>query len=262
MNDVQSTLALVLKPPTDFEAIYQGQDGTIPLPFVAVNPAGKWPALDVLAGEPNVASNLENFVEVPLGGSAMILIPKTLASDSGSIVAQSYSYDLRWRMRSVSEGVLPEMRGTPTKSFNLMPELGAPSIPPPLPRYSLPVYTSETLTPSAVGSTKRPLLAADSFVTMSQGIYAPGTFTGANNVLAEDAALGVTYFPPYLKAILGNELSIVAYKSSGNWDFRDTSASGDSSISDLFGINVGGAAHPVYPGVGILLVTMVRNTTP
>src|SRR5262249_47778 len=128
----------------------------------------------------------------------------------------------------------------------------------PVPRRVIPCYTSEQLTPAAVGSDERPLITTSTSAVLSQGVYDPATL--ADN---QDEAFGVTYYPPYLKALLGNELSIEASFATGNWAFSDPDPdTGDAGFSNVYGTNRAGPTHVSYPGVGILLVIFDRNTTP
>jgi len=201
-------------------------------------------------------------VPVPLGSSALIIIPRPLLGDTTNLRAPTYLYDLRWRLRTVTDYNQLAQKGVTGHPYVLIPREGAPSTPAPTPREVLPAYTSETLTPSVAGlNLNRPLYADGESVTISQGLYDPANFAGLTpSTEPGDAALGITCFPPYLKAVLGNELSIVAHQTSGNWNFTDPAA--DGAFSNLYGMNVAGTQHPAYPGVGIILIPMWRNTTP
>lgn len=255
MVDAQSAIAVVLKPPTGFEALYEGQPGTIPIPFVSKSgPDNAFTVLDELAGEDGVAADLVKFVPVPIGGTALIVIPRALYNNSGTLRAPSYVYDFRWRLRTVTDNTRST---TATHPYSMLEEHGAPSDPAPTAREILPAFTSEQVTPAVVGSTARPLVATNSFGAVSQGIYALADFASLA-VPGGDAALGPNFFPPYLRALLGNELGIVATKPSGNWSFTDTGASGDAAFSNVYGRNVAGPVHRPYDGVGILLIMLAR----
>ncbi len=252
MFDAQSAIGLVLKPPTGFEELYDGLIGTTPIPFVAA----PFEVLDERAGARGIASNLVRFVPVPLGGTGLIIIPRALYQDGVLLRAPSYVYDFRWRLRTVADNVAAVTEGNATHPFNMLAMRGAPSAPDPTERLVLPAYTSETVTPAVVGSTARPLVAAGEYASVSQGVYALADFVDQS-----DAALGPNFFPPYLRALLGNELGIVATKASGNWAFEDTGATGDAAFSNVYGINVAGTRHAAYPGVGIVLITVARPTS-
>jgi len=262
MVDAQAGIGLILKPPKNFETVYEGEDATIPIPFVARNLAGEFTFLDDVAGADGVASDLTRFVPVPLGASMLLCIPRALFADGAALRAPSYVYDLRWRLRTASDAALREMVGDPTHPFQLVPQFGAPSTPAPTARLVLPAYTSETVTPATVGSDSRTLIAPGVYGTVGQGVYDPAAFSGLGDPDAGNLALGPVFFPPLLRAVLGNELSVVARKASGTWAFTDTGATGDAAFSNIYGTNVGGDPHPYYDGVGIVLITMSRSTTP
>lgn len=251
---VNGSMVAVLKPPANFESVYEGQSRTTPIPFVQADANGNFSALDPLANTDGVAANLLRFVQVPIGSSALILIPKALY---GSNPDKGYLYDFRWRLRTNADAAAIQQKGG-LEPYSMVALPGAPSSPSPTARRTLPVYTSEQVTPTATGNANLPLIAVGSPATLSQGVYDPATLSNANA-----AALGVTYFPPYLKAIVGNELSIEASFATGNWAFGNTDATnGDAGFSNVYGTNVAGPSHPAYPGVGILLVVFDRNTTP
>jgi hypothetical protein len=252
---VSGSIAFVLKPPSNFESVYEGQSRTTPIPFVAADTNGNFSALDPLAGDPNVASNLLRFVPVPIGSSALILIPKAFY---GTNADKGYLYDFRWRLRSNADADATKTAGGLGIPYSMIGLPGAPSTPSPTARRTLPVFTSEQVTPAATGNESLPLISVGNPATLSQGVYDPTTL---NNSAAE--ALGVTYYPPYLRSIVGNELSIEASFESGNWAFGNTDpTNGDAGFSNVYGTNIAGPTHPAYPGVGILLVIFDRNTTP
>lgn len=263
-NDPEGSIGFILKPPSNFETVYQGQSRTIPIPFVAQSLNNQFLALDDLAGKEGVASNLLRFVPVSLGSSVMILIPRALYQDSDNALrAPAYVYDFRWRLRSVADYAEAVQNGNPTHPYQLISTEGAPSIPSPTARRVIPAYTSDQVTPTVVGSTRRPLITASTFSTVSQGIYNPADFAGAGDPTAGDDALGITYFPPYIRLVRGNELGIVATFPTGTWDFGNTGASGDAAFSNVYGTNVAGATqHPAYPGVGIIVIQMITPTAP
>ena len=255
MQDPQGSTAIILKPPDNFEAIYQGVSRTVPIPFVAADANGEFLALDDLAGKPGVSGDLARFVAVPLGSSALIVIPRALYSDGETLHTIAYRYDLRWRLRTLSDyddGLSGS--GSHEHPWSMLTTLGAPSLPPPIARRVMPAYTTEQVTPATTGNLLRPLVALNTPGTVTQGVYAPADFASA------DDALGIEYFPPYLRPIVGNELSICASFADGTWDFG--SAAGDAPFSNIYGRTVAGPSHKSYPGVGIVLIVLARSTTP
>lgn len=257
---VNGSIAIILKPPANFETVYQGKPRTTPIPFVEVNDEGEFSALDPLAGKAGVSSTLLRYVPLPIGSSLLVLIPVPRYENGGAVVSPAYLYDFGFRLRTVTDYNDLEKLGKPELPFSMVPTNGAPSAPAPTPRRVLPAYTTEQVTPALTGSARRPLIDASTDATVSQGVYDPANFAAAGSPTDGDLALGVTFFPPYLRPIVGNEFSINASFATGNWDF--SSPTGDAAFSNLYGTNVAGPRHQVYPGVGIVLVVLTRNTTP
>ena len=262
MVNPAGSIVFILKPPQNFESLYEGVSRTTPIPFVAKNENGDFLGLDALAGKAEVAGNLARFVPVPIASSLLIAIPVPRYQDGSSTRSPAYLYDFRWRLRTVSDYNAREKDGNPDMPFSMIPTLGAPSTPNPPTRRVMPVYTSEQVTPALVGNPNRQLVAPGTIGSLSQGVYNPADFAGATAPTDGDLSLGITFFPPYLRPSVGNELSICVSAADGTWSFSDTSATGDAALSNLYGTNVAGPAHPVYPGVGIVLVSLTRNTTP
>jgi hypothetical protein len=257
----QGSIATILKPPQNFETVYQGKSRTIPIPFVPVNPRGEFSALDDLAGVAEVASNLVRYQPVPIGSSLLVLIPRALYNSADTLVSVDYRYDLRWRLRTVDDYAVAAANANPTHPWSLVTTPGAPSAPAPTARRVIPAYVSEQVTPTVVGDDRRPLITSGVAATVSQGVYALADFAGITGPPdGGDAALGQTYYPPLLKASVGNEIGICATMATGNWDFG--SAAGDAPFSNIYGTNVAGPSHPFYPGVGIMLIVLARSTTP
>ena len=107
-----------------------------------------------------------------------------------------------------------------------------------------------------VGNNQLPVVAGDVASPQrgvaDQGTYIPATVGGFGTAFAPNV-----YFPPILRRVVGNELSVVAYRTSGatEWDF----ANDDAGMSNLYGTNLGGVAHPVFPGVGMYLVFLAGS---
>lgn len=257
---VNGSTAIVLKPPANFESVYQGQPRTTPIPFVVADSSGEFSARDPLAGTTDVSPNLLRYVPLPIGSSLLVLIPVPRYQDGGALVEPAYLYNFSFRLRTITDYNALEKDAEPVMPFSVVPTIGAPSTPSPTSRRVIPAYTTEQVTPALTGSARRPLIDAATSSDLSQGIYDPANFAGAGDPAAGDEALGITFFPPYLRPIVGNEFSISASFASGNWDFSDPTA--DAAFSNLYGSNVAGPTHKVYPGVGILLVVLTRNTTP
>ncbi len=256
LADPQASIAYVLKPPTNFEEVYQGVPHTTPIPFVQADPLSReFRALDAFAGKPGVASTLARFVPVPFASSLYILIPVPLV---GTVETQ-YEYELRWRIRTLTDWDRSVESARFSHPWQLVPQNGAPA-----PTGSggateqllvMPSFCSEVLDPSRLGSDDRVLVSRDQYGVSSQGIYTPASTSSGNM----NAALGPVCYPPFLRESLGNELSICArLGDEADWDFTGA----DAAFSNLYGTNLGGTTHPAYPGVGIYLVSMSRSTAP
>ena len=248
------SITLVLKPPQNFEQVYQGKPRTTPIPFVIADSSNQFLAKDALAGMTDVDANLLRFVPVPIGSSALIVIPKAFYGDNPD---KGYLYDFRWRLRTNADNAQLATTGQ-LFPYSMVATPGAPGTTAPTARRVIPCYTSEQVTPTATGNENRPLITGATSAVLSQGVYDPATLGGD-----ADEAFGSTYFPPYLRPIIGNELSIEASFATGNWDFSNADPTdGDAGFSNVYGTNAAGPMHPFYPGVGILLVILDRNTTP
>jgi hypothetical protein len=266
MNDPQASSALVLKPPKGFEAIYQGEPRTTPIALVAADAKGEFVATDDQAGEPGISATLQRYVAVPLGSSLLILIPQAIYIPVGDpAVTPSYTYELRWRLRTLTDWARGAQNANPSHPWQLLPRFGHQqppgSTPAEVERIIMPAYSSESLTPSMAGTNNRSLVAQSIFGTASQGMYTAGGPTATDG----DVAFGPVCFPPLLRAAIGNELGLCITRSGGgNWNFNDGTASGDGALSNLYGENVAGGAagHPYFPGIGTYLISMARPTTP
>lgn len=258
-TDPQGAVAAILKPPANFEQVYAGVSRAVPIPFVSANPQGEFVPLDVLAGTEDVAANLVRYEPVPIGSSLLICIPRAIYNNAGSLVTVDYRYDLRWRLRTLADYQAPLENADPRHPWQMLDTLGAPSAPSPTSRRVIPSYTSEQLLPTTTGNLRRPMITAVTEATVSQGVFALADFAGiVGPPDGGDLALGQTYYPPYLKAAVGNELGICASLASGSWDF----AGADAPFSNTYGTNQAGPQHPFYPGVGIVLIVLSRGTTP
>jgi hypothetical protein len=259
LADPQASIARILKPARDFEALYQGQPRSIPIPLVAVDAQSReFVALDQWAAKEGVASFLARFVSVPLGASVMLILP--IPSTQSGTVGPSYSYQLGWRLRTSADWARDMKVQQPLHPFQLPAQQGAPGPTGPSDATEqltvMPAYVSEVVVPARVGSDNRVIVGTGGTRgQMSQGIYTPATTTEQ----PLDAAYGPSCFPPILRPSVGNELSVgIFVADESNWDFAGV----DAALSNLYGTNVGGTAHPFYPGVGAFLVTMSRSTTP
>jgi hypothetical protein len=255
-NDPQSVMAVTLKPPDGFEALYQGVSRSNPLPFVMADARDRFLPLDARAATDAISEFLARYVPVPIGATLLLLIPRALFLVE-TPQEELYTYELRWRLRTVDDHNTAQSQNNPTVPYSLQARLGAPEDDGTA-RILLPAYTSEVIVPAAVGNGQLPIVsggAADPQVGYAtQGLYVPATVGGETIAHAPNA-----YFAPILRRVVGNELSVVAYRTDGatEWDFQ----ADDAGISNVYGTNqvTGGTPHPVFPNVGMLLVFLAGS---
>jgi hypothetical protein len=244
MNDPQATNGFILRPQAGFEAIY---NGTARLNPIAMYPVlnGVHPPTDPLVRSPNIDPTLLAYAPVALGATVMILIPRALFQGE-SVQETLYTYELRWRLRQLSDWQKAASAASPNVPYHLDTGLGPNDLVP------IPPYTSEVINPAVVGTGINPFVAAG-----TRGISGQGQMDPAVNPFAVQPNF---FFPPILRPCVGDQLSIVAYRSAdpANWDFAST----DAPFSNIYGADVGGDGHPVLPNLGIWLIILNRNTTP
>lgn len=259
-NDPQSVIALSLRPPDGFEGLYQGLARSTPLPFVASAgfPQDQYLPKDPRAGQPEMSARLLRYVTTPIGATMQIVIPRALYVTGGETPAEgAYTYELRWRLRTVTDhNVAQDQRSDPTVPYTLIPRRGAPDASD-NPLTVLPAYTSEAVVPSVSGlNNQLPVIdsATEPRGVANQGTYIPATVGGFGTAFGPSV-----YFSPLLRRVLGNELSIVAYRAAGNttWDFTGD----DGGMSNLYGQNLvtGGTRHAIFPGIGLYLVFLAGS---
>ena len=253
-NDPQGAMAALLRPPDGFEALYQGVARANPIPFVMADGRERFLPLDARAGQGDVSEFLARYLPVPIGATLMLLIPRALYL-AVTPLESVYNYELRWRLRTIVDHNAAQGQGNPTVPYSLDARAGAPEDDG-AERVLLPGYTSEVIVPAVVGNGALPIVsggAADPQVGYAtQGLYVPATVGGETLGHSPNA-----YFPPILRRVLGNELSVCAYRTAGTatWDF----AGADAGLSNVYGTNQVGPAHPIFPSVGMLLVFLAAS---
>lgn len=254
--DPQATIAAILRPPDDFESLYQGVARSSPIPFVQADGQDRFLPVDFQAGNPEMSEFLARYVRVPIGATMMLLIPRALYLLAGEPAeGTDYLYELRWRLRTQRDHNTSQEQFTPFP-YSLEARRGAYEDDPNVNRILIPAWTSEVIDPAAVGNRQLPIIsggAADPQVGYAtQGLYVPATVGGETIGHSPNA-----YFPAVLRRVQGNELSVVVYRETGGstWDFTAE----DGGISNVYGTNLSGVGHPVFKNVGILLVFLTGS---
>ena len=105
LSDAQMGMFQVIRPMPNFESIYQGVAGTVPIAFPGV--------LAPEAGRPGFDPNLLAGIPVPLGSRLLVQIPMTI--DTYTPIAD-YAYQFIWRTRNqtaVAEAILSGRQASP-----------------------------------------------------------------------------------------------------------------------------------------------------
>lgn len=252
LSDAQMSMFQVVRPPGNFEAIYQGQAGTIPIAFPGT--------LDPQAGQPGFAAELLAGVALPLGSRVSIQIPMTIDMYTSE---PNYAYQFLWRIRNQQTLHDAILAGRPAGPYHLpSEELGRNEIQgdPAATRFFIPAASDieifEQAEPVGVGPATlvlRPQLyipeMANSWVqpltpTGAHGVWQQGAYQFSNDVNCS----GPTWFPVWLDAG-GDELLILVYKLDTGvpWDFTGV----DQGFSNTYGTNASGL--PINPNIGILI---------
>ena len=248
--DAQMGMFRVLRPMNNFEAVYQGQDGTIPIAFPC--------QLDVQAGRPGYEPTLLAGVPVPLGGRLLIQIPITIAMYTPVVI---YEYQLIWRTRNQADVSDAIANGRQPSAYHLASEtLGRKEIqtgPETDERFFIPgasdviIYEQAEATvgvqnvrqqryfPQIPTPWVQPLLP-----TGDPGVWQQGAYQFSTNANVS----GPTWAPIWTDAC-GDELLILCYKTDTGevWDFTST----DLAFSNTYGTNDGGL--PLNPNIGIIV---------
>src|SRR5262245_47611386 len=89
LSDAQMGMFQTLRPMPNFEAVYQGQSGTIPIAFPGV--------LAPEAGKEGFSETLLSGLPVPLGSRILLQIPVTIDQ---YLPVLNYEYQIIWRTRN------------------------------------------------------------------------------------------------------------------------------------------------------------------
>jgi len=257
--DSQFELMRVLQPFRNFESIYQGQDGDVPLAFPG--------DLDTRAGEPGYQVTLGAGVPMPAKGTRLkIWFPQIINNTGeGFTTTYDYAFELKWRLRNYSEYVGDASSNTPEAAtpFSIK---GRP--------FGYPVSSSdrvflpggadvllyELAEPGVAGDPGNINIRTQRYRPMITTATLPLTSSGANLVWQQGVyqnggtsaeAAGVSYSVLDVET-QADELAIWVYKidPDEDWDFTGP----DEPFSYTFGNN-NGARTTVNPFSGILITT-------
>lgn len=243
LSDAQMGMFQIIRPIPNFEQLYQGKLGTIPIAFPGT--------LDAQAGTTGLSPNLLAGISVPLGGRLLLQIPMTISADFEPPVSDAYAYQLIWRTRNQSAVSDAILAGRPATAFHLPSEAPGRNQFAFIPgcsdievfeqgeNASAPAYldvVQQRYRPRIGTPWVQPLTPAGNNGVWQQGVY--------NSQI--EACTGPSWVPLWLDAS-GDELLILAYKIDGDstWDF----AGDDLPFSSTYGNASDG------PPAGLLLST-------
>jgi len=250
LNDAQMGMFQVIHPHPDFEAMYQGAAGSVPIAFPGT--------LDPDAGRTGYDPNLLEGISTPLGGRVHLQIPMTVDLYTPQ---DNYQYQLVWRVRNLDASNQDLSSGRRNSAAYHLPndgdgraeflindprvfipgasdieifEQGEPGS-----GAALLNITQQRYVPKITAPWTQPILPGN-----KRGIWQQGVYQFSSN----ENCSGPTYSPLWLDAC-GDELLILVYKveTEVNWDFAGV----DKAFSNTYGTNNG--TLPINEAVGILL---------
>lgn len=268
--DGQWTMVRFLRPFPNFERVYQGQAGTVPISFPG--DLDQYAARGVVGYDPN----LLGAITVPLGSRITIWVPQTIAFDGETPVVNSlYQYQVLWRMRSLKDFAVGQTEGQGSQiqsysSYHLATSgFGQPEFvtAPPLPanqRYYLPGALRTVAFEQTEPVTSTPTIAhlrGEYLQIVNDPVWTPpltpkgnpavwqqGAYVGSSN-----ATQGGPAYMTFTMDAEGDEMVILASKINTDplWDFT-TSSPGDLAFSNTYGSNNGSSPQNK---TGILVTT-------
>jgi len=250
-NDAQMSMLEVIRPLSNFEAVYQGVEGTVPIAFPGT--------LDRDAGKNGFSPDLLAGIGVPLGSRLFVQIPMVIDTYTSQAI---YAYQFLWRIRNQNAFVSAITSGKQVGGFHLpSQQIGRKEIQSASddlffipgssdveifeqsePVTNVPATLNvrqQVYVPKLADSWVQPLTASGNPAVWQQGAY---QFTSNVN------CSGPTWFPLWFDAG-GDELIILVYKTNtaAPWDFAGV----DKGFSNTYGNNDNGL--PLNPNIGILL---------
>lgn len=258
LSDAQMSMLNVLRPMSNFEEVYQGQPGTIPIAFPGT--------LDPDAGKDGFSPNLLQGIPVPFGARICVYIPMTIDQYTSQ---SDYGYQFLWRMRSRGSFESAMQAGRLAAPYHLSTEEPGrkETILTPAPYLFIPASSDVEIFEQS-----EPVTNVPAQLNVRQQIYVPrlgdswvqpltpdgndaewqqGAYQFTSNVNCS----GPTWFPLWFDAG-GDEMLILCYKRNtvNAWDFAST----DKAFSNTYGTNDGGL--PLNPNIGIMYSTGTQGS--
>lgn len=272
LADAQLTLAKILKPFTNFEATYQGQDSSVPIAFFAPDDKGNRDPRDPDAGRAGFDPNLLRYVDVPLGSRILLWIPAAIVAVTDNIAQTNYLYTVYWRMRTPTDY---RNRRTPFHLTRQFPGQIDNTAVPPERRVLIPAATRSVIInqTEAAGSNTQvqnlrreaiqilttlsglqpysqlPLLPGGVQGAHQQGVFDPATFS----IAFRENAFKALFVPVWFDCE-GDQMLVCAEREAlSPWDFA--AGGTDAPFSNIYGTNVAGPTHPPFEDLGIYMFT-------
>lgn len=277
VNKARMGLARVLKPPRNFEAVYDGLNaGEVPIAIPGT--------LDFRAGEQGFDPGLLAGISIPLGSRLLLYLPMSFAEVGEGFPGAPYTYRILWRLRSTGDTAAVQNKGL----NHLNPQYGLFGH---LAQEYKGIPNDDGADPSDLSQERLVIPAALTSVLFQQTEPGNVSADSASNlrgerisvrgeswgpapqgapILVEDppnpgiagqgiapfltqnnARFGGPMYLPYETDSFGDEYIILVNRGVGatNWDF----AGQDFAFSRLFG-TANGTREPL-PGVGIYAMT-------
>lgn len=261
-------LASVLKPPRNFENVYEGLDP-------ALYPIALPGTLDFRAGDRGFDSNLMAGLPIPLGSRVLFWFPAAYTSEGFSM--PTYTWRILWRLRSTGDKAERDAQGNqpqkglvghlPVAFEGLPADGGAAPGDPTQERIVIPCAIS-----SVAYEQTEPAGSADATINLrGEDVIVQGNSYNTTNapIRVDNAAVrlvaeqGLYPFPqqdngrtsgprflPYMVDAMGDELILLVNRTGVNWDFGGA----DFLFSQIFGTSNGTVPAPL-PGLGVYVMT-------
>jgi hypothetical protein len=278
LNDPQGEIWTVLRPQAGFESVYQGEPITTPLQLFPATPQALPLEEEADRRVIGYARQLSRYMNVPNGATLRLIFPLIQARIIGQEPAiQRYYYQLRWRQRVLNDNNISgaiQRYSLPSRRGFDDPAAG----PTGQPRFAIPAASGEVFYPDYPSNTNRnsPIYLPSSSLTTfdktlnqlrdQQGIYDPAIVDPTTATTGKDA-WGPTFYPPEQTPCLGDQLTVVMYRLTGNstWDFT-AEAGDDWPLAYTLGEGRRSVpfefSFPANEAIGVFASPMSRSTTP